>query len=530
MLSVVASDGAGGVSAPALLTVIFSAVNDPPVVTLPSPAPTYQQGQGALPVDALATISDPDTAAYPTGFLVVEFTAGATADDQLVFTSSGSGPGQIAVSGGVVSYEGTAFGVVSGTGNATNPLLVRFDANATVAATQALLRQAAFLDAAAPPVGGVRTVQVTLNDGAGTSSAPVTKTIAVQVVDVPPVVTLPSAPGTWTEGDAPLAIDAAATLTDADSTAFPGGSLTVSLANGVAGDVLDLRDDGTGAGQIGVSGATVTFGGTPIGTLSGGSGGAPLVVALNAQATPAATQAALRNVRFTHNGVFTVGSVRSIQVVANDGQAASVVATTTITLVPVPTALAVTLYAVADLPTSGLLPASGPLGHTLTWQLVSAPAHGTATLLDAATGLVGYAPAAGFTGSDAFTFAVSDGVNTSVPATATVLVSSRLAAARPQVLTSPPREGFLGTPLVYALVADASLLPSGADLQFQLVGAPAGVTVTKTGATTATVSWTAGGAPEVHQEIGILIVDPVSGSATFQAVQVLFHAGVAGNG
>ena len=53
-------------------------------------------------------------------------------------------------------------------------------------------------------------------------------------------------------------------------------------------------------GPIGVSGGTVSHGGTAIGTVSGGSGGSDLIVALNANATPARVQDLLRALQYAN--------------------------------------------------------------------------------------------------------------------------------------------------------------------------------------------------------------------------------------
>jgi VCBS repeat-containing protein len=63
-------------------------------------------------------------------------------------------------------------------------------------------------------------------------------------------------------------------------------------------------------------------------------------------------------------------------------------------------------------------------GSTLTAQLVSGPSHGTLTLN--ANGSFTYTPAAGYAGSDIFTYMASDGTNTSNVATVTFTVSSTL--------------------------------------------------------------------------------------------------------
>ena len=56
----------------------------------------------------------------------------------------------------------------------------------------------------------------------------------------------------------------------------------------------------------------------------------------------------------------------------------------------------------------GSLPASDPEGDRLDYQVVEYPTHGILTMTDRARGAYVYAPAAGYTGSDAFTVVVRD--------------------------------------------------------------------------------------------------------------------------
>lgn len=56
----------------------------------------------------------------------------------------------------------------------------------------------------------------------------------------------------------------------------------------------------------------------------------------------------------------------------------------------------------------GSLPASDPEGDRLDYQVVEYPTHGILTMTDRARGAYAYAPAAGYTGSDAFTVVVRD--------------------------------------------------------------------------------------------------------------------------
>lgn len=130
---------------------------------------------------------------------------------------------------------------------------------------------------------------------------------------------------TFTEGGSAVWLDAGsnATVTDADSANFDGGNVTVAItANGTAGeDVLAIRNEGTGAGQISVSGSTVSYGGTAIGTItSSGTGGASLVVTLNASANAAAVQALIHNLTYANgNDAAPSTAARTVSITVNDG-------------------------------------------------------------------------------------------------------------------------------------------------------------------------------------------------------------------
>ncbi|MBH3339813.1 DUF4347 domain-containing protein [Pseudomonas mendocina] len=130
---------------------------------------------------------------------------------------------------------------------------------------------------------------------------------------------------TFTEGGSAVWLDVGsnATVTDADSANFDGGNVTVAItANGTAGeDVLAIRNEGTGAGQISVSGNTVSYGGTAIGTItSSGTAGASLVVTLNASANAAAVQALIHNLTYANgNDAAPSTAARTVSITVNDG-------------------------------------------------------------------------------------------------------------------------------------------------------------------------------------------------------------------
>lgn len=103
----------------------------------------------------------------------------------------------------------------------------------------------------------------------------------------------------FTEGDGPVVIDSDVTFTDPEGD-FNGSVLTVSGT--LAGDNLSVRNEGVAAGEIGFNGTTVTFGGTTIGTASGGTNGADLLITLNASASTAAVEALIENITFDAPG------------------------------------------------------------------------------------------------------------------------------------------------------------------------------------------------------------------------------------
>ncbi|MFP9467318.1 Ig-like domain-containing protein [Pectobacterium brasiliense] len=139
----------------------------------------------------------------------------------------------------------------------------------------------------------------------------------------------------FTEGTSPISLDAGgnATVTDADSADFNGGSVRVAITTNrnSSEDVLGIMNLGTGIGQIGVSGSNVTYGGVVIGSFTGGSGVNDLVVALNASATPTAVQALVRALSYQNSNTTDPAiTTRSVSITVNDGDGGSASAIVTV--------------------------------------------------------------------------------------------------------------------------------------------------------------------------------------------------------
>ena len=112
-----------------------------------------------------------------------------------------------------------------------------------------------------------------------------------------------------------------ATLADLDNLNFNGGSIRFAITAGLVSAQDRLNIDTAAATTVTVAGATVSVGGTAIGTFTGGgAGGADLVVTFNANATPARVQTLIRAIDFANTGGDTpTGGTRTITTTLNDG-------------------------------------------------------------------------------------------------------------------------------------------------------------------------------------------------------------------
>ncbi|MEW6434877.1 MAG: cadherin-like domain-containing protein [Myxococcota bacterium] len=107
---------------------------------------------------------------------------------------------------------------------------------------------------------------------------------------------------------------------------------------------------------------------------------------------------------------------------ASDGLLESATATVVLTVSPVndaPTALAQNLVLQQDVPVAVTLRGADVDGDALTFAVATQPMRGA---LSGTGAMLLYTPAAGYSGSDAFTFTASDGTATSAPATVSITV------------------------------------------------------------------------------------------------------------
>ncbi|MET0333980.1 MAG: hypothetical protein ABW190_06890, partial [Rhizobacter sp.] len=128
----------------------------------------------------------------------------------------------------------------------------------------------------------------------------------------------------YTENGLATPIDTVMVVADPDSPAnFNGGYFQAQVTgNGAAEDQLSVLNQATAAGQIGVSGSNVTYGGTVIGTIDGtfnGANNTALRINLNSNASIAATQALGRVISYRNSSEAPSTSTRTVTFTLNDG-------------------------------------------------------------------------------------------------------------------------------------------------------------------------------------------------------------------
>ena len=250
------------------ITVTVTSQNDVPTATgLPTDIAFTEDTTGNLDLSAV-TLGDLDDTS-----LTVVLTASA---GTMTATSGG---------GVTVTNSGTSAITLTGTVSAIDTFLNTASAIRYTGAANAWGDDAA-------------TVTITANDGAG---AVTLGTVNVDITAVNDAMTLTGFGRSVTFGEnavnaAPQLLDINVVFTDPDS--FNGGTLTLSGL--LAEDTVSVRNQGAGAGEIGLSGSNVTYGGVVIGTLAGGVGGT-LTITFNAAATGTAIDALIQNLTYANS-------------------------------------------------------------------------------------------------------------------------------------------------------------------------------------------------------------------------------------
>ena len=169
--------------------------SSPPVVTVDAAVLTYTENDPATLIAPSANVNDADSANFGSGSLSVYLSNNGTANDRLAIRHQGNAAGQIGLSGSDVLYGGTIIGSFSGGEDGSTPLVISLNANATVNATQALLRNITYANMSDDPSTSPRTLSVVLTDGNGGVSNMAARTINVTAVNDLPAPAAASATG-----------------------------------------------------------------------------------------------------------------------------------------------------------------------------------------------------------------------------------------------------------------------------------------------------------------------------------------------
>ncbi|MDB9526378.1 Ig-like domain-containing protein, partial [Oscillatoria sp. CS-180] len=147
------------------------------------------------------------------------------------------------------------------------------------------------------------------------------------VTTVNPVNDTPDIAGTagttFEEGDSAKLVATGISVSDVDAPHFNGGSLAIALDGYQPGDTLAINNQGTGSGEIGISGTNVTYEGVVIGTVTGGTDSDLVINFTSTAATPTAVEALVEQLTYFTNSDnptdFGNDPTRDLTITLNDG-------------------------------------------------------------------------------------------------------------------------------------------------------------------------------------------------------------------
>jgi hypothetical protein len=498
-ISIAVSDGT--TTTTRTVTVAISPINDLPVVSRNKPITVTLRGTGALH-GAQPLADDPNQLAA---------TDVETASAALVFrVMLVPGGGVLKVDGATVENDGSF--------------------------TQAQLEAGLVTYTHAGGGGTTDGFTFKVEDGDGGASSPNVFRINIDR-RAPNVAVAPTVPGTltYTENDAPLLLADQSTVDDTDNTSFNGAQVRLAISAGAgAGDVLQVLPRTTGVGVLTVASGSIFIDGVAVATLSGGTGGADLVVTGALVATPVHFQAIVQCLAYANASEAPTAGTRNLSLTITDPDAtvAGPLALRPVTVVTVndaPVLTALPFVTATGRAFDGIITATDPDGPAITFGLATPAVKGTVSLTPS-TGAFTYTPAAGLSGIDTFVVSATDGVTPATPLTVTVRITGRGATVRPWITSDPPAEVQAGDLLRFTVAVDPRELPVGYDLSFSADGAPSGMVITKDGPASAVVTWTAVVGTANHLLFTITATDATSGSMATLPVTLFVQPAASGGG
>ncbi|HYE87304.1 MAG TPA: hypothetical protein VEA16_13175, partial [Vicinamibacterales bacterium] len=245
----------------------------------------------------------------------------ATLESALINVSRGYKPAEDVIA---LTLVPATMGDIQANWDSVNGVMTLTSAGgATHAQWTAALRAVTYKNISDAPSVEMRQITFTVNDGTQDSNV-MTSSINMEPVNDAPTFTSGASTLAYVENDGAKAIHSTIVVTDPDSPpSYNTGFLQVNItANAASEDTLSVLNQGSGAGQIGVSGSTISYQGTVIGTVDAtldGLNGRSLRINFNADSTPAAVQALARAITYTNSSEAPSTAARSVNFVVNDG-------------------------------------------------------------------------------------------------------------------------------------------------------------------------------------------------------------------
>jgi large repetitive protein len=261
-------------------------INTAPAITLVNSTLSYDEGSGAIAIDANLGVADPDSTNL-TG-ATVKLTGYVANQDQLTFTLPNG-----------ISIKTNANGTIE------------FEGSASVSAYQTLLRSLKYTNTSQDPSSAPRSIEISVTDGDKTSTL-VSRPIQIVATNTAPVITPSATSLTYVEGSGTVAIDGSLGVSDPDSPNLTSATIRI-LGYVKDEDILSFTAD-----PLNIPGISGTFDANN-GTLT-----------LNGTASVALYQAALQRIQYQNSSQNPNTGDRTIEFTVNDGTTNSVAKTRTI--------------------------------------------------------------------------------------------------------------------------------------------------------------------------------------------------------
>ena len=279
------------------VTINLTNVAEALVLSLPSSSTTFYSRHGQTVIDAAASVHGDQLPlfSYANSQLTVQVTGNANKNDRIAIFSQFAGPGKVSLSGSNVLYGNVVIGKITKQGSGTTPLVVKFNANATEASVNAVLKLVTYKSAIANPPAAQRTITFTLQDATNSQHVSATQLVNVNTSAPQRGIDINGDPVSYSTGGGPVLAAPNALLTGGPAYLdFDGGNLSVETRGGSnSTNRLGILE----TGGITLSGTDVLYNGNKIAvaTITNNSIKFKLV---SLDSTPAAVQALVRSISF----------------------------------------------------------------------------------------------------------------------------------------------------------------------------------------------------------------------------------------